>query len=570
MRSRTATQHRNRRQNAASVSLFPFLAVLICTMGALIVLLVVLARQAKLQATETAAAEAEQREEEAARRQKQLNESHEDVLWRIEQWKASRQQTEVQLKEARLRLGHIEEHALRLRDQLAQLQATLRDLDLSGSEGIRHQQDLEAELARVQAEIAEADRRLADARRAAAERRQSYAVVPYRGPNQTHRQPIYIECRPDSVIIQPEGIVLGEEDFSGPMGPGNPLAVALRSIREYLLARSAFDPKKGLYDPEKSEEPYPLILIRPGGIVAYYAVREAMKDWASDFGYELVGEDWNLEFQPPDAQLAQAVHRAVEPARVRQRQLAAAERRQHGSSGATTYRVTQSRGGIVRADGLPEGFGAGTDFRSEEPAGPIAAQRTPGESGSSQETPRPADHFPGRPPEGTEHSPGDTPLRPGEWRPDQREQTTAEHSASEQPPRPDTPSRRADSLAKTRGADWALQERVLGAVPVSRPIRIDCHGDRLVIVSDRGQQQSRSVSLGPIAADSMDALVSGVWDEIDSWGIAGNGMYWRPVLNVHVAPDGWLRYEELKALLDGSGIHVQLKGFYGPAGSTNR
>ena len=36
-------------QQAAGVSLFPFLAVLLCTMGALIVVLVVIARHAHLQ-----------------------------------------------------------------------------------------------------------------------------------------------------------------------------------------------------------------------------------------------------------------------------------------------------------------------------------------------------------------------------------------------------------------------------------------------------------------------------------------------------------------------------------------
>jgi len=563
MRSRTAIQHRTRRQNTASMSLFPFLAVLICTMGALILLLVMLARQARLQASQAAAAEAAQREEDAAWREKKRKEAHEDVLWRIEQWKASRQQTEVLLREARLRLGHFEEHARRLGDQLAQLRALLADLERTGGEDVRHRQALEAELARLQARIAEAERRLADAKQTAAQRRRSYAVVPYRGPNQTYRQPIYIECRADSVIIQPEGIVLGEEDFSGPMGPGNPLAVALRSIREYLLLRGAFDPKKGLADPEKSEEPYPLILIRPGGIAAYYAVREAMKDWASDFGYELVGEDWNLQFQPPDAQLAQVVQRAVEPARLRQRQLAAAERRRHGSAGRTAYRATRSRGGIVRDDGMPDGFGAGTEFRPQEPAGPIGTQTSPDISGDPAGTP-PTDHFSGRPPEGSQRNPGGTPLRPGEWNPAQHEQTTPAHQASPQP------GRHAGSLANTRGKDWALPERALGAVPVSRPIRIDCHGDRLVIVSDRGRQQSTSVSLGPSAADSMDEFVSGIWDEIDSWGIAGNGMYWRPVLNVHVAADGWHRYEELKTLLHGSGLRVQLKEFHGPAHTTNR
>ena len=59
----------------------------------------------------------------------------------------------------------------------------------------------------------------------------------YEGPNQTRRRPIYLECRDDAVMLQPEGIALSESDFEGPMGPGNPLATALRAAREYMLAQ---------------------------------------------------------------------------------------------------------------------------------------------------------------------------------------------------------------------------------------------------------------------------------------------------------------------------------------------
>ena len=41
--------------NSDAMSLFPFLAVLLCTMGALIVLLVVVAHQSRLQASQEAA-----------------------------------------------------------------------------------------------------------------------------------------------------------------------------------------------------------------------------------------------------------------------------------------------------------------------------------------------------------------------------------------------------------------------------------------------------------------------------------------------------------------------------------
>ncbi len=130
-------------------------------------------------------------------------------------------------------------------------------------------------------------------RKDAADRPRSYAVVPYEGPNQTRRRPIYLECRADAVVMQPEGIRLTEADFEGPMGPGNPLAAALRAAREHLLAERQFDPQAG--------EPYPLLLVRPEGIGAYYAAREAMKSWGCDFGYELIGDDWKLAYPPRSA-----------------------------------------------------------------------------------------------------------------------------------------------------------------------------------------------------------------------------------------------------------------------------
>ena len=66
-----------------------------------------------------------------------------------------------------------------------------------------------------------------------------YAVVPYEGPNSTHRRPVYIECRGDSIVLQPEGVKITAEDFSGFLGPGNPLASALRRNARILRAPDA-------------------------------------------------------------------------------------------------------------------------------------------------------------------------------------------------------------------------------------------------------------------------------------------------------------------------------------------
>jgi hypothetical protein len=44
-----------------------------------------------------------------------------------------------------------------------------------------------------------------------------------------------------------------------------------------------------------------------------------------------------------------------------------------------------------------------------------------------------------------------------------------------------------------------------------------------------------------------------------TWGIAGRGMYWRPILSIEVTPDAEFRYAELKSLLDDSGLIVERK-----------
>jgi hypothetical protein len=357
-------QRRRASQTGPSISLFPFLAVLICTMGALVPLLLAITRTARLQAEAAATAKAA---EQAAKYGAEVRTQREDAQWRIEQLKRSRGQTAAQLADARLELGHLEEHSRRLRTQLAQYEKTA--VALERLENADHQQggQTQEELERIRTQIGMARQQVVEAREAAKGRNRSYAVVPYEGPNQTHRRPIYVECRADTVVLQPEGIVLSESDFEGPLGPGNPLAAALRAAREYLLAARNFDPQAG--------EPYPMLLVRPEGIAAFYAARTAMKSWGSDFGYELIGDDWKLAYQPPDPRLADAVRQSIASARVYQEQLIAAAPRQYDRRPKPTYRAANT-GGFVREGGGSDGDDRG--YASAGPAGPVGRDQGPG------------------------------------------------------------------------------------------------------------------------------------------------------------------------------------------------
>jgi hypothetical protein len=307
---------RRGRRAAPRLSLFPFLAVLICTMGALVLLLLSVTREARLQAARISAAK-------NAEQQTSLVADRRLVTWRIEQLKNSRKETADQLAEARLVLGHVEDHFRRLSDRLAQLVAAAKDLDRAGNNTARSREATQAEIDELEHRLTQAQFRLAKAHESAAKGPRSYAIVPYEGPNQTHRHPIYLECRGDGVVLQPENIVFTESDFDGPQGPGNPLAAALRAAREYLLVQGGIDPKN-------SGEPYPLLLVRPSGIVAYTTARGAMASWGPDFGYELISESWKLQFPPPDRGLANVVTKAIAIARMEQQAVIAAAPSRYG------------------------------------------------------------------------------------------------------------------------------------------------------------------------------------------------------------------------------------------------
>jgi hypothetical protein len=313
---------RHRRGGATSgsgaprVSLFPFLAVLICTMGALMLLLLLVTHEARQQAARIAAAR-------DAERQSSIASELETVQWRVDQLKKSRLETEAQLTDARLVLGHIEDHLLRLRNQFRELSQQARQAADQGLASDRFAAAGEEELRQIEGKIELARRQLDLARRKADGRPKSYAIVPYEGPNHTRRRPIYIECRGDAVVLQPENIVFNEADFDEPLGPGNPLAAAIRAAREQMI-------RQGSRDPQDAGEPYPLLLVRPAGILAYECALAAMQSWGSEFGYELINDDWQLKYPPPDPNLAKAVQQAIDLARQEHARLIAAAPSKYG------------------------------------------------------------------------------------------------------------------------------------------------------------------------------------------------------------------------------------------------
>jgi len=114
------------------------------------------------------------------------------------------------------------------------------------------------------------------------------------------------------------------------------------------------------------------------------------------------------------------------------------------------------------------------------------------------------------------------------------------------------------SMAITKGPNWALPNSTATATGITRPITIHCHPDRLVILPDRrSSREPKTVPLKNQTRDSMEEFVSAIWTHIETWGMAVSGGYWKPALKVTVFPGAETRFWELEALLAGSGLDVE-------------
>lgn len=177
----------------------------------------------------------------------------------------------------------------RTREQLLKLQVAKRDRAARGLaqevDRLAHLRDV---LARRRDELQQ-DRILAEVRS-----RDGFAVVPYRGPNGTWRRPIPIECVNGEARIQPHGPSFSLLELSASfLGPRSG---ALSAVVDRLTRQAERQPS-----PDGAPVvPYVLFVVRPDGIRPYYEARAQLENLGITFGYELVEQDWDIEFPDLD------------------------------------------------------------------------------------------------------------------------------------------------------------------------------------------------------------------------------------------------------------------------------
>jgi hypothetical protein len=298
-----------RRRQGPGLSLFPFLAVLVCTLGTLILLLALVAQNATdAAAREQAAAGAERlatvQKEPAFRLTAAAAESLiDEEKFRVAQLVAFRDEQTSELGNRKDQLTHLEDHIQRLRGKLQQISQAF---DIATGEQDAEQPDARR-LVRLRDEVereSERVRRLGEAKKDAAPR---VVIVPHKGPNGTDRRPIYLECDAAGLTIWPEGTRITMEQLSDSSFSANPLDAALRVIRHHATRHYG-----------DASPPYPLLVVRPDGIETYSEARRAMLDWDDQFGYELIPAEVKLAFNRPDRQLRQRIELAVRDAVLKQ------------------------------------------------------------------------------------------------------------------------------------------------------------------------------------------------------------------------------------------------------------
>jgi hypothetical protein len=615
-------------------------------MGSLIFLLVVIARQVRLQSTALGNGQYEKTIEE-------LESAKEMKDWYLDELQASKEKSSKLLEQAHARLGHLDDQIARQKKEIELLQKAIAALESFQGEEEEAKEKLQRKLAIRKEQLEEAEAELEELRKEIAHQPRSYSIVPYQGSHGTFRRPIYLECIEDRIVLQPEGITFQEEDFLAAFHPEAPMKAAMRAVRHYLHRNGIVEAKT---------QPYPLLLVRPSGIKMYYKARAALGSLGTDFGYELIEEDWPLDYPAEDEELRKQVLAKVEDARRRTRALAhaapslfeekpkskpvygvaangtpvllegetskggrdnppgrssrdslsfsnqkeevtsdagrssaQASRPQPPMIGSTHPRQPFSdsgrelggvHSGTVHAESsrdsrgpqgeTPDLFGPTEGETLPRYSGVPPASRNDGVPSASADvsrSPYPNDSsgsaFPDSP-EGQLHAgdPGMGQGLPSNFQTNANPETLADTSgcapdmSPHQPPSLPTPTfqddqRNVTPLASSQGTNWGLPGYSSGAFGISRPILLHCTAEQLILLEQPGTKEEKRFALDSSTRSAVQELVPALWNCMESWGMAGQGMYWKPLLKVSVAPGGEPHFQQIKQLLHESGINVE-------------
>ncbi|MCA9049011.1 MAG: hypothetical protein KDA89_09810 [Planctomycetaceae bacterium] len=381
----------SRRASQSSVSLFPFLAVLVCTMGALILLLLVntrriqnnqrriaeeVARIESLRAGESGLevfpdeetfliqpppkdVESPGEDRSALRTEKQSE--LDELNHRLQQEQLRQFDLQQQITDAEERLKRVSEEsdAVTYQQQVRNL-AELREQHDELRDSLREKTD---HLSRLQEELDASSERAETAQRMLRERQSALislrkivqerqangdvgtdaTVIEFSNSTGTRRDPVIIDVSDAGFEFLPSRIRVTPEEMQGFPANDNPL------VSGVLAAHQA----RGQSD--TAAKPYVLLLVRPTGSLAFYAAQRVLTDSGIHFGYELLDEGRHIAAGKAQDNEVSGIRDAVLAALTRRQQLYAPIAAQLNPSNETDTATGSPVAATRQARVLPDG-----------------------------------------------------------------------------------------------------------------------------------------------------------------------------------------------------------------------
>jgi hypothetical protein len=332
------------------VTLFPFLAVLLCTIGVLVLLLVVVSAGIRKDAVATAkqksAAESLAHSkpavselaaanpkvaasvvvaQELTSEQKPIEpllvrdsllspikEAPPRTLAEIADLENVARKLEAEVTSRAKQLSSVSVKTYALRKQLRTVKAQQTDLQLQIIRTANQRVKLEESTGELRVENQQIIEWLDESRKLIDEHKNQlvspvHSIVPYDGQTGTVRRPVIIECVGDVVRFEVEQVEIPVAILQKFSPEQNPLASGVQALFRYWMA------KEQISDPgRRPRKPYALILVRPSGAEAFSSAVFAMDRMVGDFGYELVETDFLYEVPETTADAMRECRAAVE------------------------------------------------------------------------------------------------------------------------------------------------------------------------------------------------------------------------------------------------------------------
>ena len=292
-----------RKRKKLEVSTFPFLAVLLCTMGALILLLLVMDKKAKKAALEKAyeAAWTQSKNLQAKTDAEKQNQDNEKNAWiklkseKHEELLKKESALEKEISLLKIELSQLDKNNDKSQSKISSDDLIKKEIAITNEKSKVNMLAKKLELEKTNSEknlketkdltekIASMELILKEMKFSIDKDKFAFSIVPYFGKNGLNRKPLYIECNESGILFFPDQTLIPSNDESDNLK--NEILNRTSLLREYL--QQTLGPK--------DSTPYLMLLVRPGGITNYWKLQSIIKPMDIDFGYELVDKIWVLD-----------------------------------------------------------------------------------------------------------------------------------------------------------------------------------------------------------------------------------------------------------------------------------